>query len=299
MKAVVTGASGFVGRYLVTHLEALGHEVTGFDREGPNSIDVTEPDSVREVLDRIRPDAVFHLAALSHVGSSWEAPGEVLRVNVMGTLAVLRACLDTRVSRVIVVGSADEYGPVEGVDRIDEQAPLRPITPYGVSKACAELLALQSHLADGLPVIRVRAFNHTGPGQSDAFLVPALARRVVEAERAGDNEIRIGSVEAVRDLTDVRDVVRAYALLTERGRPGEAYNVCRGVGLTVGEIAARLLSHATRPLELVVDPELVRPVEVPRLVGDPTKLTDDTGWLSEIDPDRTLTDVLDHARSRG
>jgi GDP-4-dehydro-6-deoxy-D-mannose reductase len=219
-------------------------------------------------------------------------------VNTVGTLQVLRACRDAGVERVLVVGSAEEYGAV-GADElpITEETPLRPRSPYAASKVAAGYLALQAFLGEGLGTVRVRAFNHTGPGQSPRFLVAALSRRIVEAERDGLDEVLVGSLEPIRDLSDVVDVVRAYRLLAERGRPGEVYNVCCGRGLTVREVAERLVALAARPLRLRVDPDLVRPVDVPRLVGDPAKLRADTGWSPTVDLDDTLARVLDHARA--
>ncbi len=173
---------------------------------------------------------------------------------------------------------------------------MRPITPYGASKVAASYLALQAWLGSGLETIRVRPFNHTGPGQSARFLVPALAQRIVEAERDERDEIAVGNLDPVRDVNDVRDVVRAYRLLASDGAPGEVYNVCSGTGVSVREIAELLLAHAQRPLRLVQDPALVRPVEVPRLVGDASKLRAATGWEPEYTLDDTLRDVLQGAR---
>jgi GDP-4-dehydro-6-deoxy-D-mannose reductase len=249
------------------------------------------------VIGTRRPDAVYHLAAISHVGESWADPERVWRVNTVGTLRVLRACIDAGVARVLVVGSAEEYGHVDKDELpITEDAPLRPVSPYSASKVAAEFLALQSFLGEGLPTLRVRAFNHTGPGQSPGFLVPALAGRIAAAERDGRDEVTVGATDPVRDITDVRDIVRAYRLLVERGVPGEVYNVCRGEGVSVAEVARQLLAHARRPLRLTVDPELVRPVDVPRFVGSPARLHDATGWEAEIPLEQTLADVLDAAR---
>jgi len=243
---------------------------------------------------------VYHLAAVSHVGESWADPERTWRVNTEGTLHVLRACLDAGVARVLVVGSAEEYGPVDkDALPITEDAPLRPVSPYSASKVGAEFLALQSFLGEGLPTLRVRAFNHTGPGQSPGFLIPALAGRIAAAEHEGRDEVAVGATDPVRDITDVRDIVRAYRLLVERGVPGEVYNVCRGEGVSVAEVAQQLLALAKRPLRLTVDPELVRPVDVPRLIGSPTKLNEATGWEPEIPLARTLADVLDAARAAG
>ena len=296
MKALVTGAGGFVGQTLVAHLEANDDEVVAVDRaHGP---DVTDGAAVREVIGRERPDAVYHLAAVTHIGASWDAPLEVFRINAEGTFNVLAACKAAGVDRVLVVGSADEYGAVRPEDLpLSEEAPLRPLTPYGASKVAAEFLGLQAFLGEQLPVIRVRAFNHTGREQPDRFMIPGLARRIAAAERDGRKEIPVGSLEPVRDFTNVEDVVVAYRLLVERGEPGEVYNVCSGVGHSVADVADHLLALARHPIELVPDPSLLRPVEVPRLVGDNTRLRQATGWAPTISFEDTLAAVLDRWRS--
>jgi GDP-4-dehydro-6-deoxy-D-mannose reductase len=242
---------------------------------------------------------VYHLAALSHVGQSWSSPGRSFRVNAEGTLHVLRACLEAKVPRVVVILSSEVYGnALPGAGPLREDAPLRPVTPYGASKAAADVVALQMHLADRLDVVRVRPFGHTGPGQSEQFVVPALASRIARAERDDRDEIPVGSLTAVRDLSDVRDVVRAYRLLADRGVPGEAYNVCSGVGVSIQDVADQLLAHARRPIRLVTDPTLVRPVDAPRMVGSHERLRAATGWRPEYDLATTLADVLDDARAR-
>jgi GDP-4-dehydro-6-deoxy-D-mannose reductase len=297
MRAAVTGSSGFVGRHLVRYLRDLGDDVVTLDHSGEPPVDVTDTHRVRDVLRATEPDAVYHLAGLSHVGESWDAPEVVFRVNAGGALSVLRACADAGVERVLVICSADEYGVVDDDDLpISEGAAVRPVTPYGASKAAADVLALQAFLGDGLGTVRVRAFNHTGPGQSSTMLVPGLAARIAAAERARTREVRVGRLDVVRDLTDVRDVVRAYRLLIERGTPGDAYNVCSGRGVSVRDVAEAMLALSDAPLELVVDPELVRSVDVPRLVGSAAKLHAATGWQPEIRLEQTLHDVLEAAR---
>jgi len=296
MKALVTGAGGFVGQALVGHLEAAGDEVVGLDRDG--GPDITDGAAVRQAIARYRPDAVYHLAAVTHIGASWEAPLEVFRINAEGTLNVLSACTAAGVDRVLVVGSADEYGAVRPEDLpLTEDAPLRPLTPYGASKVAAEYLALQAFLGEQLPVIRVRSFNHSGATQSDRFMIPGLARRIAAAERDGRKEIPIGSLEPVRDFTNVADVVVAYRLLVERGEPGEVYNVCSGVGRSVADVADHLLGLARHAIELVPDPALMRPIEVPRLVGDNRRLREATGWAPAISFEETLAAVLERWRA--
>ena len=298
MRAVITGARGFVGPHLAAHLEAQGDVVTGLDFAGPERFDVTDADGVRGHLDAIAPEVVYHLAALSHVGESWANPSAQFRVNAEGTLNVVAAAAALGVRRVVVIGSSEEYGEVDAHGgAVDESTPLRPVTPYGAAKAAAETVALQMGRATDLEVVCVRPFPHTGPGQTDRFLVPALAGRIARAEREGTDTIVMGARTPRRDLSDVRDVVRAYRLLAERGEPGRTYNVCSGVSTAVGDIADLLAAASTRTLHFEVDPALVRPVEPPPLIGDATRLRADTGWSPEFALERTLADVLAAARA--
>lgn len=295
MRALVTGATGFVGPHLVAHLRAAGDEVVGIDED----VDVCDPRATEDWLARHRPEVVYHLAGWADVGGSWKAPQQAFRVNAEGTLNVLQAALAAGCRRVLVVSSADVYGVVEEDDLpITEEHPLRPVSPYAVSKVAADYLALQAWLGRRLETVRARAFNHLGPGQSDRFVAPAIASRIVANERDGGDEVPVGNLSARRDVTDVRDVVRAYRLLVEHGEPGEAYNVCSGVDVAVADIAEQLLAMAERPMRLVVDPERYRPVDVPVLRGDSSKLTAATGWKPEIPLEQTLRDVLDDYRSR-
>ena len=299
MRATVTGAGGFVGPHLVAHLRASGDDVTEMDLSGPVVLDVTDADSVLARFDEAQPEVVYHLAALSHVGQSWSSPGTSFRVNAEGTLHALRACQELKIPRVVVILSSEEYGNAAPDDLpMTENAPLRPVTPYGASKVAADFLALQAHLADTLQVVRIRPFGHTGPGQSDQFVVPALAARIARAERDGMDEIPVGSLTAVRDLSDVRDVVRAYRLLAELGTAGDVYNVCSGRGVSIQEIADILLAQATRPISLETDPTLVRAVDAPRMIGDNTRLRTTTGWTPQFSLEQTLGDVLASARSK-
>jgi GDP-4-dehydro-6-deoxy-D-mannose reductase len=296
MRALVTGADGFVGRHLVAHLEAAGDTVVGIDRTG--GPDLLDADGVAAAIGAAAPDAVYHLGGWSDVGASWEQPREALRVNAEGTLNVLLASHGV-VGRVLVVSSADVYGRVTPDELpLTETSPFRPVTPYAASKVAADELGHQAWLGHGLEVVRVRAFNHIGPGQSDRFVCPALAQRVARADVEGHDVVHVGNLEPRRDFTDVRDVVRAYRLLVERGEPGEAYNVCTGRDLSIGELAEWLVALAGRPLRLEVDPALQRPVEVPVLRGDPAKLAAATGWQPQIPLEATLADVLAEWRQR-
>ncbi len=208
-------------------------------------------------------------------GGSWKAPVEAFRVNAEGTLNVLSAAAEAGVERVLAVSSADVYGKVDPSELpLTEDSPLRPASPYAASKVAADYLGLQAWLGNGLPVLRVRAFNHLGPGQTDKFVAPAIASRIARAELGeGSDVLPIGDLSARRDFTDVRDVVRAYRLLMEHGEPGEVYNVCSGVDLAVQDLADQLLAQARIPLRFETDPALLRPVEVPVLRGSYQRLS--------------------------
>jgi len=296
MRALVTGALGFVGRHLVAHLESEGDVVVGVDRD---DVDILDRAALMEAVVDSRPEAVYHLAGQADVGGSWATPVETFRANAEGSLNVLDAAREARAERVLAVISADVYGNVTAADLpIEESSPLRPVTPYGASKAAADALALQAHLGHGDGVIRVRPFNHLGPGQSDRFAASAFASRIAANERTGEREVHVGNLTPRRDVTDVRDVVRAYRLLVEHGTPGDVYNVCSGRDIAVREIAETLVSMADEPMELVVDPELQRTVDLPVLRGDNRRLQTATGWDQEIPLEQTLRDVLDDWRHR-
>jgi GDP-4-dehydro-6-deoxy-D-mannose reductase len=292
--AFVTGSRGFVGGWLVSHLAAAGDDVV----QCPADLDIGDAPGVTAAIKEASPEIVYHLAGFSHVGASWGAAPETYRVNVLGTVSVLEAALACDpVPAVLVVSSAEVYGRVDPSDiPITEAVPIRPVSPYAASKAAAELVGQQAYLARGLRVLTVRPFNHVGPGQAPSFVVSALAKRIVEAQRKGDTSIPVGNLSARRDFTDVRDVVRAYRLLALAGEPGEVYNVCTGVDVSVEAVVRQLCEIAGADLRLVVDPGLFRPVDVPVLRGDASRLRACTGWQPEIALDDTLVAVLDHWR---
>ncbi len=295
MRSLITGGRGFVGTWLADHLQEVGDEVIVIDHE----VDVTDPVAILSAVSDAAPDAIYHLAALTHVGRSWDEPLGVLEVNVIGTAAVLAAARQCGTDpRVLVTSSAEVYGAVTDPSQLplDENSPTAPLTPYAASKMAAEAVVAQTFRGYGQHVIIVRPFNHIGPGQSPNFAVPALAKRIVEADRRGAPTIPVGNLSARRDFTDVRDVVRAYRLLIESGVPGEVYNVCSGRDVGIGDIADTLLSLAGTTLAFETDPGLVRPVEVPVLRGDPGRLVEATGWKPEVTLDQTLSDVLAYWR---
>lgn len=299
MRAVVTGGLGFVGGHLIAHLEASGDEVITVDRRGPRPVEITDPVAVRDAIAEARPDAVYHLAGWADVGGSWSDPMTVLRVNAEGTLNVLEACRAVGVHRVLAVASADVYGVVDEDELpLTELSPLRPTSPYAASKVAADALAHQAFLGHGLGVIRVRPFNHLGPGQSESFVAPAIAARIARAELAGGGDVPVGNLTARRDVTDVRDVVRAYRLLVLHGAPGEVYNVASGRDVSVQSLAEELVALAHHPVRLVPDPALLRPVDLPALRGDASRLEAATAWRPEISIEQTLGDLLDDMRAR-
>jgi GDP-4-dehydro-6-deoxy-D-mannose reductase len=296
MRALVTGASGFVGRHLVAHLRDEGDDVVGVDRE-TGGVDIADDTAVAACVRDAAPEAIYHLAGWSDVGASWRAPVDTFVANANGTQHVLLAAIASGVRRVLVVSSADVYGVVTEEELpLTEESALRPASPYAASKVAADYLGLQAWLGHGLEVVRARAFNHIGPGQGIQFVAPTIADGIARAEQGDTNEIGVGNLSARRDLTDVRDVVRAYRLLVLDGQPGEAYNVASGVDVSIRDLAERLAALATRPVQFVHDPTRTRPVDTPVLRGDSTKLRAATGWAPKIDLETTLTDVLDERR---
>jgi len=291
MRALVTGATGFVGTQLVRHLRESGDDVYGVDRER----DVTDAESMREIFELIRPDVTYHLAALTHVGESWKHAEEFTRVNVVGTRRVLDAAYEAvPESTTIVVSSSEVYGVVRGEDLpLREDFRVAPANPYSSSKVEAELVARAMWHDRRQHVIIVRPFNHVGPGQSPTFAVPALASRLLDARERGASEIPVGDLSTRRDFSDVRDVVRAYRLLAEYGAPGEVYNVASGHDVALSDIAARLAEEIAPDIEFVVDPDLLRPNDVPVFRGSFDKLHDATGWSPHITLDQSLRDVVE------
>lgn len=290
MKALITGAGGFVGGHLRAYLEGAGDEVLGVDLE----VDVTEPSAVAEVLQRFEPDAVYHLAALAHVGESWNDPERYLAVNAGGTESVLRAVHQAQpTARVLVVSSSEVYGAVTPTELpVAETAQRAPVSPYAISKVAAENAVAEAVTFDGVDALIARPFNHIGPGQARSFAVAAFAHRIVDAVAAGGASLVVGDLSTRRDFTDVRDVVAAYRALVVGGVAGEAYNVCSGHDVAMAEVVAELLEIAGAALHLEVDPALLRPAEIPVLRGDATKIHEATGWAPRIALAQSLADVL-------
>lgn len=297
MRALITGATGFVGPHLQSHLEDQGDEVSGIGHlNGPDLLDT---EAWERLLAEIKPDVLYHLAGFSDVGASWKSPRDAFRLNGEGTLSVLEAARLNNIERVVVVSSADVYGIASPASLpLTESAPLQPRSPYGASKQAAEALAQQYSRGWGLDVVVVRPFNHIGPGQSVNFFAPAIATKIAAAELAGGGEVTHGDLSPERDFTDVRDVVRAYRLIAVAGRKGGTYNVCTGKAVAMSSILDDLIRAAMVPISTTPDPDLVRPVDLPVLRGSFDALFDDTGWEPSIELGDTLIDVLTDARRR-
>ena len=298
MKALVTGARGFVGTHLMAHLEAAGDDAVATDRT-IDDLDILDAPALLQLFRKVQPEVVYHLAGAADVGGSWDTPGATFRANAEGTLNVLWAARETGVERVLAVGSADVYGKVTPEDLpLTEESPLRPVSPYAASKVASDAVAYQAFLGHGQQVVRTRPFNHLGPGQSDRFVAPALAARVAANERSGEQVLKAGNLSPQRDFTDVRDVVRAYRLMVEKGTSGEVYNVCSGTAVAISDLAEQLIAMATVPMRLEADPDLQRPVDIPVLRGDASRLRADTGWQPQIPLATTLADLLEDCRRR-
>jgi GDP-4-dehydro-6-deoxy-D-mannose reductase len=283
----VTGAKGFVGGHLLALLGA---------RAVPLDAEVTDPEALREGVAETRPEAVVHLAAASSVAASWTDVAEPWRVNALGTVNLLEAVrTEAAGARVLVVSTGDVYGQAVVIPT-PETAPYRPVSPYAASKAAAELAAEQFRRA-GLDVVVARAFQHEGPGRDERFAVGSWAAQIAQAEEAGHGTVSVGDLSPRRDITDVRDVVRAYEALVERDVPADRYNVASGMAVEMRQVLALLVSQARCAIDVVEDPSRFRKSEVTELSGDPSKLRAATGWAPTISLEQTLADTLDAARA--
>lgn len=287
-----------MGGHLMAHLEECGDTPVGTDRSS-DGLDILDAPALLERFRKVSPDVVYHLAGAADVGGSFDTPQITFRANAEGTLNVLWAAREASVQRVLSVGSADVYGKVTPDELpLTESSELRPTSPYAASKVAAEAVARQAHLGFGQHVVCVRPFNHLGPGQSTRFVAPALAERIARNEREGRHRLTVGNLSSRRDFTDVRDVVRAYRMLMDTGVPGEIYNVCSGSDIAVRDLAESLIALSTVDQELVPDPDLQRPVDIPVLRGDGSRLRARTGWEPRIPLQQTLADLLDDMRVR-
>jgi GDP-4-dehydro-6-deoxy-D-mannose reductase len=316
MKALITGITGFAGSHLADHcLERGGVDVYGIVRwrsrteniehlQGKIKLlecDLRDATSTREVIEEIRPDYIFHLAAQSFVPTSWRAPTECLVTNVIGQLNIFEAVRKTSLKpRIQIACSSEEYGlTLDHELPITEDTPLRPLSPYGVSKVGQDLLAYQYFMSYKMDVVRTRGFNHTGPRRAPVFVVSDFSKQIADIEKGRKEPvIHVGNLDAERDFTDVRDVVRAYFLALEKGKSGEAYNICSEKSWRIGDMLDKLLSFSKAKIKVQQDAARLRPSDVPRLRGDASKFRRDTGWTPRIPFEQTLEDMLEYWRAR-
>jgi GDP-4-dehydro-6-deoxy-D-mannose reductase len=306
---LVTGATGFAGGHLLDRLVAQGDHVHAWGHrslprrssEGAEAgseavtwtaVDLLDRPAVRTALEAARPSVLYHFAGFADVQHAWSVPARALRVNVIGTHNLLEAARELGfTTRVLVTGSAQIYRP--RLDAITEEDPVGPANPYGVSKLAQEMTAA----ASALPALLVRPFNHAGPRQSPSYATSAFARQIADIEAGRqDPVLQVGNLEARRDITDVRDTVRAYQALAEQGRPCRPYNVCSGRAYSMRELLDILLSHARVHVRVEVDPARLRPSDNPVILGSHARLTADTGWTPIIPIEQTLADLLEYWR---
>ncbi len=313
MRVLITGSGGFVGQHLRRHLLARTDWVLCHftypnrlgdlnpEREEDHLVDLRDEARVMEKLRAFAPDAIIHLAGQSHVPSSFADPWATLETNIRGQLNLLEGCARLGLRpRIIVVSSGEVYGRLQADQGpLDETLQLLPENPYSVSKAAQDLMGYQYFISHKLPVIRLRPFNHVGPGQSERFVLPAFAAQIARIE-AGLQEpvLRVGNLDAARDFTDVRDVARAYELAVRYAHPGEAYNLASGVPRTIRSMLEMLLSMATVPIRVEPDPARFRPIDTPVLYGNAMKFRGVTGWRPEIPFEQTVADVLAEWRQK-
>ncbi len=305
---LVTGAAGFAGSHLVEHLSRDSGELVAWARSAPppelaalarwDIVDLLDRERVRRSIAELKPSRIYHCGGAAHVAESWARVAATLETNVLATHylfdAVRRAGVECR---VLVPGSAHVYAP--SATPISEDAAIAPASPYALSKLAQEQLGSRAVVEDAVVTILPRVFNHTGPRQSAAFAAASFARQIALIERgAAEPVMKVGNLAAQRDLTDVRDTVRAYTLLMERGAAGTVYNVASGVARSTKVVLDALLARARAAIRVEVDPARMRPNDIPVLVGDPTRLREATGWSPRISFDETMTDLLEYWRSR-
>lgn len=314
-KILITGASGFVGGYLAEHLLSQNtSDITGtyFTKESLEispvkgkieflQVNLQNRSEVYTLLEKTKPDWIFHLAAAASVASSFKDPIGTFHANIDSQLNLLESLRELNLlqTKVLIVGSAEEYGYVQATEiPINENTPLRPANPYSVSKVAQDFLALQYYLSYKLPLVRVRPFNHVGPRQGLGYVLSDFAKQIADIEQGKQKPvITVGNLEAKRDFTDVRDMVKAYPLLLEKGISGDVYNIGSGISHKIQEILDLLISFSTVKITTEVNPAKLRPSDVPEIVSDNTKVMEVTKWQPEIPFEKTIKDTLDYWRN--
>ncbi|HUN05455.1 MAG TPA: GDP-mannose 4,6-dehydratase [Aggregatilineales bacterium] len=312
-RILITGAGGFVGKHLIRQLQSsqpsaslYGIVLNKVDNPEIGGVemlaaDLLDSQRVHEVMETVKPDAIYHLAAQSSPRLSFQIPAETLQNNLLSQLNLFQSCLTLNIKpNILIVGSADAYGMVKPESLpVTEQTPFRPSNPYAVSKAAQDLLGLQYFLSHKLPILRARPFNHIGPGQRQGFVATDFASQVARIEVGLQEPIlTVGNLTAKRDFTDVRDVVRAYDLLMQFGTPGEAYNICTGHSHSIQYLMETLIKLSRVPIEVRVDQARMLPADIPDIRGDSTQLRQATGWEPTIPFERSLNDILDDWRKQ-
>lgn len=314
-KALITGIAGFVGSHLAELLLSKGYEVYGLSRPRTKTdhiehimgqlhlqdADLLDSHSLYTMIARIRPDYIFHLAAQSFVPTSWVSPSVTLEVNIVGTANLFEAVRMANIDPVIQIAcSSEEYGYVKPEEiPIKETNPLRPLSPYAVSKLAMDYLGYQYHESYKVRIIRTRGFNHTGPRRGDTFAESNFAKQIALIEKGKQEPvISVGNLDALRDYTDVRDMVRGYLLAVDKCDPGDVYNICTGKSVKIGDMLHMLIGMSKVKPEVKQDPARMRPSDVPILTGDNSKFTLKTGWDAEIPFEQTMADLLNYWRGR-
>ena len=309
MRALIIGGAGFVGGYLIKELASAGFEVgaTCLPNESISgdcaalTLDIMKKDDITAVLGSFRPDIVYHLAAQSSVAVSWKRPQLTAEINVIGTINVLEALREYgRSVRTLLVGSGEEYGFIrEGACPLSEEEPLRPGNIYAATKACQGMIGEIYSRAYKMDIVMVRAFNHSGPGQADMFVISDFCKQIAEAEKGlREPSMKVGNLSAKRDFTDVRDVVRAYRLLGTNGVSGRTYNVGRGRAVDIQYILDTALKMSAVPIEVTKDPARLRASDIPLIEPDVSLIMNDTGWKAEITIEQTVADTLGYWRGK-
>lgn len=316
MKVLITGIAGFVGSHLAEFaLNRKDARVFGIDRKSCNKeniksilnkvtlheCDITNYDSVRKIVKTIKPDKIFHLAGQSFVPLSWEKPQETFAANINGQLNIFKAVIEAKINPYIQIAcSSEEYGIVAKNEiPIKETNPLRPLSPYAVSKIAQDYLGYQYHISHKLNTIRTRAFIHIGFRQNESFAASSFAKQIAMIEKGLQKPVILaGNLNAVRDFTDVRDIVRAYWLSLERCEPGEVYNICSGKGYRIKDVLDILLSLSKTKIKVKQDPKRMRPSDIPVVIGDNTKFVKKTKWNPKINIEQTLCDLLNYWRGK-
>lgn len=303
MKALITGSAGFYGAHLSAELEANGYEVVRCDlkeSEDTVAMDIMNPEMIQSVLEKHQPDVIINMAGQANVGLSWKKPQFTVQLNTIGLINILEAVRAVnKVIKVIAIGSSDEYGNLREIGvNVTEDIPIKPITPYAISKQAQELFAQLYVNSYGMNICMIRQFNLGGAGQARGFMIPDFASGIVEIENGQKEYLSVGNLESARDFTHVKDACRAIRLIAEKGHAGEVYNICSGKTHTAQEILDRLIGMAKVSVKVVQDQARMRPSDTPVVCGNHDKLTKHTGWLPELGLDVILVDALNYWREQ-